>query len=207
MRVFPDIHSLPFGKSPLTFFVGQVTGKLLGGNFVFDGTQTRFLAPHPLVPQSVYFFWDFNFSIDAVESDYTGAIISVPLLSVYTQANPTAPIFRQPFPVPVYYENKTLYQGIWNHSSPNELLFSITGLINQSPELLGKSSLVATVQFTAFEITERDYVARFMEGLDVAPPLPPKGAFSTDNSTGEKLAKLNAENPGIQLEGGMRLPA
>jgi len=207
MRVFPDILSTPFGKSPLTFFVGQVTGQLIGGNFVFDGTQTQFLAPHPLVPQSVYFFWDFNFSVDAVEANYTAAITTVPLLSVYTRANPTQPIFRQPFPVPVYYENKTLYQGIWNHSSPNELLFGITGIVNQTAELLQNSKLVATVQFTAFEITERDYISRFMDGLDVAPPAPPKGPFGQDGSAGEKLAKASAENPGMRLEGGLHLPA
>ncbi len=206
MRVYPDILTTPFGKSPLTFFVGQVTAELVAGNFVFDGALTSFLAPHPLVSKSLYFFWDFDYSVDAAEADYTGGILRAPLISIYESARPTQPVFRQPFPSPVFWHNKPIQQGFVNLVVPNELKFSITGLVKQTAALLSKETLVATVQFTAYEVTDQDYVGRFMEGLNVAPPPPPVSVMAPEGPMSE-LAKGNASRPKINLGSGLQLPA
>jgi hypothetical protein len=207
VRQYPDIWSTPYGKSPLTFFVGQAEAQLVGGNFVFDGAPLPFIVRNPLISQSVYWFMDFDFSVDCAEADFTASISRVPLLSVYQSSNPTQPIFRQPFPTPVYFRNKWILQGIRSLTTPNELLFSLDGIVSQTPSLLGKSTLRATVQFTAFEITDPDYIARLMNGLDVEPPRPPKGPMTPTGAPGEDLALVSALNPGIQMEGGLRLPA
>lgn len=207
MRIYPDIWAMPYGRSPITFFVGQVEAPLTLGSYVFNGALTNFLTQTPLVPQSLYWFLDWNFSVDVAEADYTAAIVRTPLVSVYERARPKQPVFRQPFPVPIYYANKWILQGFRNLISPNELLFSIEGLVGQTPALLGKTSIRATVQFTAYEITDQALITRFLEGLDV--PAPPKVQDGNTAPGGpmESLAKLKSLNPTLKLEGGLVLPA
>lgn len=209
MKVFPDIWSVPYGKSQLQFFVGQATGALDAGEYVFDGTLQDFIVHAPLVPQSLYFFLDFDFSVDCAEADYTGAIQRVPLLSVYQSTNPQLPIFRQPFATPVFYRNKWILQGMRSLIAPNNLQFSLTGRVKQTPALLDKETLKATVQFTAYEITDPDFIKRFMDGLDVRPPAPPAGAPAQPGQAGamEGLARVAAQNPQIRMEDGLQLPA
>lgn len=206
MRVYPDIWTTPFGKSPITFFVGRVTAPLALGKFTFDGTATDFITRIPLVPQSLYWFLDWNFSVDIAVADYTAALDRIPVVSVYQKAKPNEPVFRQPFPVPVYYENKWLLQGFRNVITPNELLFSVDGTVKQSAALVGKQSLTATLQFTAYEVTDPDYIARFMDGLDVPPPPPRGGAGGPSGGVAEDLARVQAQNPEIRMAGGVVLP-
>jgi hypothetical protein len=206
VRVYPDIWSTPFGKSPRTDFVGTMVAPLSAGQYTFSGVSTPFLIPVPLVPQSVYWFLDWNFSVDVAAADYTAAIAQTPLVSVYESARPNMPIFRQPFPVPVYYENKWLLQGFRNNIAPNQLLFAIEGVVNQTAALIGKASLTATVQFTAYEVTDPAYIERFTVGLDVPPPARPTPAGPQPGGPMDELAKKAALNPTFRVQGGIELP-
>lgn len=206
MRVYPEVWSLPYGKSRLTFFVGQVEAQIVAGEYVFDGVARDFITRIPLVAQSVYFFMDFDFSVDVPQASYTGSIGKMPVLSLNERSRPTDSIFRQPLPVPVYYRNKWILQGYQNLIQPNELQFKIEGTILQTAPLVGTPSLTATVQFTAYEVIDQEWVKRFQDGLSVQDPKPgneidaPPGAM-------RDLARLKAEHPQIDMGGGLSLPA
>lgn len=206
MKIYPDIWTLPYGKSPMTFFVGQQEAPLYAGEYVFDGVARDFLVKIPLIPQSVYFFLDFDFSVDVPESEYTGALVQVPLITITHSARPNDAIFRQPFPVPVYFRNKWLLQGFQNTITPNELQFRITGSVKQTASLVGVDALKATIQFTAYEVTDPDWSHRFREGLSIPDPKPATQPGTTPGPMAE-LARSRAANPQIRLEGGLNLPA
>lgn len=210
MKLFPDIWRIPFRKSPLVFFVGEVTAPLAGGMYEFPDTKFDFSPSTSLTNQAIYFLWDFDFSVDVAESDYQGAISLTPLVSVYLSAKPNEPIFRQPFRCPKYYDGKPVYQGTQIHQVPNKLQLQVTGTLNQTAALLGKASIKAIVQFTAHEITDPDYKKMFLEGLDMGGgeggPATPRAPQTPAQNAGTQLAKDNAKTPGISTAEGLSLP-
>lgn len=211
MRVFPNIYRTPFGKSNLKFFVGQATASKVGGVFVFSGQVQDFIVVQPLIQQALYFFWDFDFTADLAEADYQEAIVptAIPLISVVLASTPTQPIFRQPFPAPLYYQNAIIYQGVQTLINPDYLKFSLTGQLSATPALTSKAVVTGTVRFTAHEILDADYIRTFREGLDVRePPKPGEIAGKPKELTPtQKLAHEKSQMPGLTLEEGMELPS
>jgi hypothetical protein len=204
MKLYPDIWRIPFQKSPLVFFTGEFSAPLLAGQYQWAATLLDFFPQTTLTNQAIYFFWDFDFTCDIDADDYKGAIASTPLVSVYVSAKPNEPVFRQPFRCPKYYDGKPIYQGERIRSTPNRLQFGVTGILNQTAALLGKTSVKAIIQITAFEITDPDYKLMFSEGIPVAettaPPRPgPSGQ-------GNRMARDAAQVPDIRTEEGLSLP-
>lgn len=209
MRVFPNIYQTPFHSSQLKLFVGRTTATKTGGGsvFQFDGALHDFLVVQPLVSQAMYFFWEFSYTVDTSEADYTDAIDEVPLLSLYFSATPTQPILRQPFPVPLFFQNNIIYQGVENLIQPNYLKFSMTGKLNQTAALTNKNSITATISFTAHEITDQQYIAQFKNGTNVYVPPPPASKLKTPGDKARvELARIESEHPQSSIGEGLSLP-
>lgn len=210
MRIFPNIYRAPFSKSQLKLFVGRaIATKASGGSvFKFDGMPTNFLVNQTLVSQAIYFFWEFNFTVDTAEADYTDAIAEVPLLSLNYSSQPSQPILRQPFPVPLFFQNNIIYQGVENLIQPNFLQFSMTGSINQTAALTNKTQITATVSFTAHEITDTSYIEQFKNGTDVMPPPRPgaHGKLTAAEKARQSIQSEVSRNPSVNVGEGLSLP-
>jgi len=204
MMLFPDIWRIPFAKSPLLFFTGEFSAPLVAGQYQWSAVLQNFQPATTLTNQAVVFFWDFDFATDVSEEDYAGAISSTPLVSIYMSSKPNEPVFRQPFRCAKYYDNKIIYQGRRVYSTPSVLQFGITGIINQTAALLGKTSIKAIIQISAHEITEPDYKKTFEDGFHQADPV--KQRPPTLTAAQQRFAQENAEHPQLRSEEGLNLP-
>jgi hypothetical protein len=204
MRLFPDIWRIPFWKSPLVFFTGEFSAPLVAGQYEWAATLQDFFPQTTLTHQAMYFFWDLDFTCDIGDEDYKGAIQDTPLISVYLSAKPNEPIFRQPFRCPKYYESKPIQQGAMIRQTPNRLQFGVTGILNQTAALLGKTSIKAIIQITAYEITEPDFKSAFMEGQSFPEPAKQRPPGLTAEQL--RMGRENAQAPGLRTEEGLNLP-
>lgn len=204
MILYPDIWRIPFGASPLVFFTGEFSASLLAGQYEWSAVLQNFEPNRSLTNQAVYFFWDFDFTLDIDSLDFSGAIASTPLVSIYLSSKPNESLFRQPFRCPKFYDKKPILQGEQIRSTPNALQFGITGILNQTAALIGKNSIKAIVQMTAHEITDPDYKKMFKDGLLV--PEPPKPAAPMLSEAQKGLAKAAAKTPDLRTEEGLTLP-
>lgn len=204
MRLFPDIWRIPFQKSPLVFFTGEFSAPLVAGQYEWAATLQDFFPQTTLTNQALYFFWDLDFTCDVGETDFQGAIVDTPLVSVYLSAKPNEPLFRQPFRCPKYYAAKPVQQGNQIQQTPNRLQFGVTGVLNQTAALLGKTAIKAIIQMTAYEITEPDYKRMFKDGVDVPEPQRPKPQGLSPEQL--RMGRQAAESPNLRTEEGLTLP-
>jgi hypothetical protein len=207
MKLYPNIYRTPFGEAPLVFFTGEKFADLVGGQYVWDSTLVNFQPDTDLQLQALYFFWDFDFTVDISEQDFQGGIgtNATPKITIYQSSKPNESLFRQPFLCPKYYEHKPILQGRLSPTLPNKLQFGVTGTVNQTPSLIGKTSIKAIIQITAHAITDPDYKKAFQDGILVPNPVMPgpKTQLSADQL---KLGKQAAQFPNLRSEEGLSLP-
>lgn len=129
----------------------------------------------------LYYFYAFTFSADISVLDYQGAIdivaiaaapdgYTIPKFSLYLEGASTAPILRQPLGLPSFYSDVDYRKymkprtasstGSFNNTikqltgeQVNNLKGSFEGVLNQTPNLIGKQSINLIMTFFAQEIT------------------------------------------------------
>lgn len=176
---------LPYFTSPPILFVYQQTANLdSSGNYVFSNqaTPAAFTPNRPLNANVLYVFTDLAFSTDIAELDYAGAVTSAMSFSMYMQSGGTTPILREMIPlltyVPMPYRLSVLGEQAYNPAMPtalgggsssapkyNGFTGKIAGTLLQTPSLLGKASITATLVFSVQEVSDGDYIEAYRLGV------------------------------------------
>jgi NAD(P)-dependent dehydrogenase (short-subunit alcohol dehydrogenase family) len=125
---------------------------------ITEATPTR-----PINANSLYLFQTMDFACDIDQADYQSAISSQMNFSMYLQSDAGSPALREPIPLVKYYNTipyilnilgtELLGEAYQNSSgvSPaqgysfNRLLGDVNGTLTQTPTLLGKASITATL--------------------------------------------------------------
>jgi hypothetical protein len=174
-------QDIPFASSPPVLFVYQQTVNIAAGMYSFlSTTKSAFTPNRPIMPNALYLFDTLDFAMDVAEIDYQGAIITLPQFSMYMQSDAVAPSFREPIPLVKYFNNlryRLTLMGtelLTSDSQPghtgtttaqgftfNRLIGNVTGVVGQTPALLGKVSMTATLALTAQEIVDDSFIAEF----------------------------------------------
>ena len=107
-------------------------------------------------------------------------ITTLPEFSSYLQSDASSPAFREPIPLSKYFTTIPYklavmgsellgesYRGGDGGASSNQgftfnrLLGNVTGVLNQTPALLGKSAVTSIVVLSAQEISEACFISQF----------------------------------------------
>lgn len=168
---------IPYAKSPPVLFTYRVTALLAAGQYDFGGVttpvqRTPFTPERPLLPNSLYLFDSLSFSMDVDQNDFQSAIAVLPTFAAYNQADAGAAALRESIALDKYFENYRYRLSVLGSQTSqaantdgrfNKLFGSVTGVVNQTPALVGKTSLTAIIKFTAQEITDKGFIRAFVE--------------------------------------------
>lgn len=171
---------IPYWTSPPLVFTYRETAALMAGEYTFlIGTKAVFTPSRPIRANALYMFRTFDFAVDMAEIDYLGAIDTLPQFSMFMQSDSAAPALREPIPLAKYFDllpyplsilgTELLEQAYPGQNavtptqgySYNRLLGSVEGVLNQTPALIGKASVTATIVLTAQEIVDEHFISDF----------------------------------------------
>lgn len=168
---------IPYAKSLPVLFTYRVTAPLALGQYDFGGVttpvrRTPFLPERPLLPNALYLFDSLSFSMDVDQNDYQAAIDVMPSFAVYNQADAGAVALREAVSLDKYFENYRYRLSLLGSLSTqesnaggrfNKLYGSVSGVVNQTANLVGKASLTAIIKFTAMEVADKAFIRAFVE--------------------------------------------
>lgn len=101
--------------------------------------------------QYVYLWERVNFSLDIPEDHFKSAINVAPQLIV-TRKQGGMPVFRKPFKFINYVDNLEILFLDTTLQQDDEYLFTFSGILNQTPDLVGIGAITALLQFNIYEI-------------------------------------------------------
>lgn len=175
------IGDIPYRTSPPLLFVYTESATLSAGSYDWAvGAKNTFTPSRPINANNLYLFNTMDFACDIDQADYQSAISSQMNFSMYIQSDAGAPALREPIPLVKYYNTipyilnilgtELLGEAYQNSSgvSPaqgftfNRLLGDINGTLLQTPTLIGKESITATLVFSVQEITDKNFIKDFM---------------------------------------------
>lgn len=166
MLAVPRIEDLPYWTSPPIQFVYETTATLAFGQYTFTGVRTALAIVRPLIQNVIYYFRNITLSADISEADYLGAIASTaqtPQFHLYRQSSGGGQLFREPIRMSNFF-NQFEYRLAWQTQySPDQLLGSVVGVLNQTPALIGKASVTIKEVIAAQEIVDQKFTNLFRE--------------------------------------------
>lgn len=176
------LNDIPYRTSPPLLFVYTETAPLVAGAYTWStGVKSPFTPSRPINPNSLYIFKTLDFACDVDQSDYQGAVSTALSFSMYIQSDAGGPALREPVPLVKYFNTlpyvlnilgtELLGEAYQNASgvSPaqgftfNRLMGDVSGVLTQTPILIGKGSITATMVFTAQEITDKNFIRDFVD--------------------------------------------
>lgn len=168
---------IPYLTSPPLLFTFRQTAAVAAGSYTFpQATSIAFTPSRPIQPNILYMFGSVTFAFDIDENDYFGSIATLPQFSMYLQSDSSAPSLREPLQLAKYFpalpyrlaimgsellgqSDNTALQGFQN----NRLLGNVTGVLSQTPALLGKMSVTAILIFSVQEVSDNKFIEAFKE--------------------------------------------
>lgn len=180
------LDDIPYRTSPPVLFVYQQSAPLSGGVYTFPtGIKAPFTPSRPINANSLYIFRTLDFACDIDQADFQSAIINFSTdafyFSMYLQSDGGSPALREPVPLVKYFNiipyvlnilgSQLLGEAYQNSSgvTPNQgfffnrLLGGISGILTQTPTLIGKDTITATIVFSVTEITDKNYIKDFVD--------------------------------------------
>ena len=176
------LDDIPYRTSPPLLFVYTEAAILSAGAYDWPvGGKSAFTPTRPINANSLYIFKTMDFACDIDQADYQSAIATQMNFSMYLQSDAGSPALREPVPLVKYYNTipyllnilgtELLGDAYQNSSgmtpaqgfSFNRLLGDINGNLTQTPTLLGKASITATIVFSVQEITDKNFIKDFVD--------------------------------------------
>lgn len=157
----PRAEDLPYWGSPPVQYVYESTAQLVAGFYTWADVPSALTPNRPVRPNVLYFFRNISMAADIEELDFTGAIIATPQFNAHLVSDATAPLFREPILMNKFFDQFD-YRLWWSSQQENDrLLGTWTGVLQQTPALIGKSSITLKTIITAQEVSDEYFVNQF----------------------------------------------
>jgi hypothetical protein len=142
---------------------------LVGGVLVYDfsGATQHAVVLSEILPNSAYFLSTLSIGGDLDASDYLNAIQEVPLLTLERGSDRNA-IMERPFSVVGLSDAGEI--GVWlrTQRGNDSVLASITGILKQTANLVGRTAVSLSFAFTVFAVDEGYYVRSMQEAAEMS---------------------------------------
>lgn len=156
-RQIPRIEDLPYWTSPPVQFVYESRAFLAGGIYTWADAPTALTPVRPIRENVIYYFREVSLAADISELDFTGAIITTPQLFMFKESDARHVLFREPLIMNQFFKSMP-YRFSWETNQVNDQLFAaFRGVLNQTPALVGKASIVLKVDVFAQEIVDDNF--------------------------------------------------
>lgn len=146
--------SVPYWSAPPVQFVYESTASLSLGQYTWTDTPTELSPVRPIQDNDLYVLSSLTLTADISNDDFTAAINETPLFNFHLLGDSKAPFFREPIQMVTFLENFP-FRLVWGPSrGSDQLLGSFRGVLDQTPALIGKTSITLKVIMAAQEIQD-----------------------------------------------------
>lgn len=157
----PRAEDLPYWGSPPVQYVYESTAILSAGFYTWADAPSILTPDRPVRPNVLYFFRNISMSADIAELDFTSAIVTTPQFNTHLVSDARAPLFREALLMNKFFDQFD-YRLWWASQQDNDqLLGTWTGVLAQTPALVGKQSITLKAIITAQEVSDEYYVNQF----------------------------------------------
>lgn len=160
----PRAEDLPYWSSPPIQFVYESTATLALGTYTWTDTPSALTPDRPILNNALYFFRSISLVADVSELDFQLSISTTPQFQTYLVGDSRAPHFREPILMNKYYD-QFAYRLWWMSAQgeDDQLLGTFRGVITQTANLIGKTSITLKAIISAQEVVDEHYVNLFKE--------------------------------------------
>lgn len=98
------------------------------------------------------------------EGDYLDAVNTQPFVTLrYSVTNEI--VYKTPFPIVNYIDDQDIVGWAYSDKQSNFLAADISGILNQTPALVGRANIKTTVGYSIYAIEDTRYIAEFRGAL------------------------------------------
>jgi hypothetical protein len=172
----------------LSFSVPQ-SARYIAANYVFTGVFNPPSAPgqfdfgpptqngtllYPFQPQTVYLLERIAVSGDIPSEDYNGALDLTDVPTIYVKrriipSNASDLVYVKGIPVAEYSDSRECSAFITTDKGGDALCLCMSGKLNMTPALLGRTQVNINIRFDIFAIDERTYNTLYKSRTTVGP--------------------------------------
>lgn len=157
----PRLEDLPYHSSPPIQFVYESTASLSIGLYTWADAPSVLTPNRPVLTNAVYYFRNISLTADIADIDFTAAISTVPEFFMFRQGDARAVMFREPLQMNKFFDQFD-YRLCWLSQQEDDQLFAaFRGVLVQTANLIGKTSITLKAVITAQEIGDQNYVDLF----------------------------------------------
>lgn len=168
MSIIAKIPINPNG-SRVRYPVKRFSAPFVAGGYDFGGAGTlnAGLLLYDLSPSSVYIMERINFFANVAESDWLGGMgaeATFPNFVCTMKYEKSASIWPEPIRCVNYIDNEEQVVFFRTSRKDEQLLITFSGVVTQTPGMVGVDPLLCQVNFTMYEITDQAWCTAFIEG-------------------------------------------
>jgi len=158
------IEDMPYYTSPPLQFTYTQQAALALGTYPFVIAKTAVANNAQLTENTLIYLRDISFYADIPALDYQAALklaaggVDIPRLSLYMEGNAAVPLLRTPIELGNYFREQSFRMLIPSHVTPNNLLASVQGTLQQHAGLAGIAEVNITVELYCQEIVDDDFI-------------------------------------------------
>lgn len=162
---------MPFYQIPHTsryietsnIFVANFNVPLLGG-YDFKIPANTGVKILDLITNTVYLIERVSIGGNISEENYLDAISVIPKINLRKKISNEI-VYKFPFPVSNYYDDKSITAWVISEKSGDELIADFTGQLNQTAALVGKSVIDINVSYSIYAIESTEFYRKFRDVL------------------------------------------
>ena len=133
------------------------------GKYNFNGGFGNYQAIMPILKGSLYFLQSVTIGGNIAVDSFLDSISVFPQLSLFRSTDKYL-FFPQPFPVVNYVNAQEVNSWIFTDRDGDVLNGFLTGILDQTADLIGVSPVQLSFQFDFYEISDTAFVNNFRQG-------------------------------------------
>ena len=163
------IEDLPYYTSPPIQFTFVQQATLTLGQYPFVLTKAVMGNTVQITDNSLIYIRDMSFSADISLLDYQTSLklatglTDIPRFSLYMGGDGGVPIFRNPIELANYFREQSYRKVIMPKYTPNQLLGSVQGTLQQHAGLAGVNEINITMELYCQEIVDDNFIKEFTQ--------------------------------------------
>lgn len=171
-----SVITLPYSQSRPLILAGRLTATLAAGKYTWNGDLFDASPRVELKATSLYLLTSVTFAADLDAATYSDAIdptyTTSPIPSFRILQLGGSSVLPDAIPVPFFFSDLGLCYPFSPKVNGNRIQFSAQGRLDQTPALVGKASVSLSISCLVYEVSDLNWINRFMGSTPPA-PLPP----------------------------------
>lgn len=159
----PRIEDLPYFSSPPVQFVYESQISVALGLFTWADVPSPLTPLRNVMENAVYYIRSISLFADIEEFDFQGALVIAPSFQIYKPSEATVHLFKEPIIMNTFLRQFDFRSIYITAKTNDQILCSFTGVLAQTPALVGKANITLKAIMSVQEINDDRFIELFKE--------------------------------------------